>query len=415
MPTLTYRVLSDGLRKDGTYNVKFIVSHRGTRHKYSSPFYVAKEYVTRALKIRDARIIDACEVTLIEWRRYIAELGMTVESLSAKELTDYLVMKSGHAKQFRLDFIKFMRDVAKEKIANTAHNYINVANSLERYTKRRGLDIAQVTSQMLYDYERWLQGEGIANGTIYLYMTFIKAAHNRAKLLYNDEDKGVIRVPQSPFSRYTMPRVPMSKKRGVDLLTLQRIADIPDVERAKALRNIVRDVFMLSFALGGMNMADIYDIPYEAYNGEYIEYNRTKTAGSRGDDALFRVRVEECVRPLFERYRDTTHRRLFHFYLRYATRDTFVISIARGMEQIERAAPFRRHYTHYAARHTYATLARNVVGADLHTVHELLNHAPTAEMRITDRYVERDWSRLFDIHSKVVQLVDWTEICRERG
>ena len=57
-------------------------------------------------------------------------------------------------------------------------------------------------------------------------------------------------------------------------------------------------------------------------------------------------------------------------------------------------------------RHTYASLARNVVGLDKYTVHELLNHAD-AEMRITDRYIERDWQRLYDAHAQIVRLVDW--------
>jgi integrase len=79
------------------------------------------------------------------------------------------------------------------------------------------------------------------------------------------------------------------------------------------------------------------------------------------------------------------------------------------MKKVEGAVPFDRHYTYYAARHTYASLARNVVGIDKYTVHELLNHSDS-EMKITDRYIERDWQRLFDAHAKVVRLVDWRSI-----
>jgi integrase len=77
-----------------------------------------------------------------------------------------------------------------------------------------------------------------------------------------------------------------------------------------------------------------------------------------------------------------------------------------GMRRIEHILPYKRHYTFYAARHTYASLARNVVGLDKYTVHELLNHSDK-EMRITDRYIERDWQRLFEAHEKIVHLVKW--------
>jgi hypothetical protein len=52
----------------------------------------------------------------------------------------------------------------------------------------------------------------------------------------------------------------------------------------------------------------------------------------------------------------------------------------------------------------------NAAGLDKYTVHELINHADK-EMKITDRYIERDWQRLFDAHAKVVRLVDWGPIC----
>ena len=76
------------------------------------------------------------------------------------------------------------------------------------------------------------------------------------------------------------------------------------------------------------------------------------------------------------------------------------------MEGIERAVPYKRHYTFYAARHTYASLAYNVAKIDKYTVHELLNHSDN-EMKITDRYIERDWQRLFDAHEKIVRLIKW--------
>jgi hypothetical protein len=45
-------------------------------------------------------------------------------------------------------------------------------------------------------------------------------------------------------------------------------------------------------------------------------------------------------------------------------------------------------------------------------VHELLNHADK-EMKITDRYIERDWQKLFDAHKRIVALVDWSKICED--
>lgn len=59
------------------------------------------------------------------------------------------------------------------------------------------------------------------------------------------------------------------------------------------------------------------------------------------------------------------------------------------MRLIEEVVKFHRRYYFYSARHTYASLGYNLASFDKYTVHELLNHTDK-EMKITDRYIERD-------------------------
>ena len=61
--------------------------------------------------------------------------------------------------------------------------------------------------------------------------------------------------------------------------------------------------------------------------------------------------------------------------------------------------------TTYHARHTWATLARNEVGVTLSDVGEALNHSPRGSERVTDIYVERDFSRVWETNRKVLDLV----------
>jgi integrase len=83
------------------------------------------------------------------------------------------------------------------------------------------------------------------------------------------------------------------------------------------------------------------------------------------------------------------------------------------MKQITEVVKFHRRYTFYSARHTYASLGYNLAGFDKYTIHELLNHCDR-DMKITERYIERDWSNLFDAHDKIIELIDWAKICKER-
>ena len=398
----TFKKTLGQMRADGTRNVKIRIVARKTNTLVSTAMYVTSKQVTRGGQIKDAQVLDACDTIIRKWRDTVAKLGGAADVLSAKDLAH--ILKNAEVDVFRLDFIELIREVAKTKRGQTSHNYCVMAKSLERFS--RNLDVNDITPQFLKNYEQWLRDTGISPGTITQYMTLVRSAHNAARLQYNDEEAGVTRIPRQPFAKYKIPQPPVPVARGVDLETLQAIIDLEDEPSVKSRRNLAHDCFVLSFALGGMNYADIYALPYDALKGDFIEYNRQKTRDARADDALYRVNVIDEIRPLLTRYRDPAKKRLFRFYSHYTTLKSFRESICFGMEGIERAVPYKRHYTFYAARHTYASLAYNVAKIDKYTVHELLNHSDN-EMKITDRYIERDWQRLFDAHERIVRLIKW--------
>ena len=374
-------------------------------------YYIDAKDVTRSGKIKDQAVLDSCENIIREWRKYVVDLGIGADVMTAAELAEYLRSKTKDIHGFRLNFKEWMRKIAEKKSASTRHNYLVVANSLDEYHKG-ALDIAEISAQWLSKYEDWLRETDKAEGTIHIYMTLIKSAHNQAKYEFNDEEKGVVRITLSPFSKYKMPKMPAPEAKAIDLDTLQGIADLEDEPRFNSARNFARDVFMLSFALGGMNAVDLFNLPITAWHDTYIEYNRTKTKEARADKALYRVHIHDAVRPLIERWRDPFGKRVFRFYMTH-TDASFSPVISMNMRLLREAVEYHRHYVFYSARHTYASLGYNLVGFDKYTIHELLNHRDR-DMKITDRYIERDWSVLFKAHDKIIELVDWSKICKER-
>lgn len=396
------------INDDGKRKVRVRVYHNHSNTSVNTPYLVDKKQVTKGGKIKDAAIVDACNQLIASWHSVIVRLGNAVQHMNAKELVSLLKDDAGSSALF--DFIAYIRKVADAKRAHqTRTNYRTVAKSLEHFMNGVPLDINALTAKRLSAYEAWLRDQGKTLNTIIQYMSLIKSAYNAAVYEYNDEDSGKVVILRQPFRRYKMPSAPVPSARGVALATLQAIANIPTERRFNSQRNLGRDVFMLSFALGGMNFVDIYNLPYSALKGDYIEYNRQKTKNARADGALYRVYICPEIRPLVERWMDSTKKRLFIFHRLFEWRN-FPSKMAQCMKKVEGAAPFDRHYTYYAARHTYASLAYNVAAIDKYTVHELLNHSDK-KMKITDRYIERDWQRLFDAHAKVVRLVDWSKLC----
>lgn len=63
----------------------------------------------------------------------------------------------------------------------------------------------------------------------------------------------------------------------------------------------------------------------------------------------------------------------------------------------------------YAARHSWATIATNVAKVDKYTVHTALNHVDDA-MKVTDIYIDKDYSIIADANKKVLNLLNWDKI-----
>ena len=148
-----------------------------------------------------------------------------------------------------------------------------------------------------------------------------------------------------------------------------------------------------------MNSADLYSC--EDIKENVITYYRAKTSARRNDKA--KMKVMEIIKPLVEKYRDRTGKRVFNFYQHYSTADAFNKAINYGLKQIGEILQIE-DLEYYAARHSWATLAVNKVGIDKYTVHAALNHIDEA-MKVTDIYIERDFEVENEANRKVLEHV----------
>ena len=102
--------------------------------------------------------------------------------------------------------------------------------------------------------------------------------------------------------------------------------------------------------------------------------------------------------------------RLFCFDKHYSTLNSFSIALNTGLRQIEAAIKPEKHITFYAARHSWATIGRSkALNIDKYTIHEGLNHVDD-RMRITDIYVERDYSLIWEANAKILGIFDWSAL-----
>jgi integrase len=218
-----------------------------------------------------------------------------------------------------------------------------------------------------------------------------------ARLQYNDDDRGQILIPYNPFEKYKVPRQGVAKKRAVDLDVVRRVMALP---RKGHRYNLAKDCFLLSFFLMGMNSADLYNC--DVLRGATIEYERTKTKDRRADRAEMHVDVDARIRSLFDLYRDETGARVFCFYKMYSSLENLNKAINIGLKEVG-ADVGVDGLTYYAARHSWATIARNDLGIDKGTIDDALDHV--GGYSVLDLYIKKDFTQVNKANKAVIDYV----------
>ena len=230
-----------------------------------------------------------------------------------------------------------------------------------------------------------------------------KLAHifNKAKERFNDEDEGVIMIPRNPFSGLKLKHPPSKGQNSLGMELMQRV-----IEARHPLETVqtALDVFVLSFVLMGVNLADLYEAKRA---GRVWVYHRKKTRTRRADGAEMRVTVPKEARPILSRLQSGPDGWWLPALHKMAGKERYATAkvnkgLARWCE--DEGIPV---FTFYAARHTWATLARSKARVDKATVDECLCHI--GDYKLTDIYLEPDWDLLDEANRKVLALFDWSK------
>jgi integrase len=243
--------------------------------------------------------------------------------------------------------------------------------------------------------------------SISLYLGSLRHLFNEAKKKYNDYDRNIIRITNSPFEYVIIPKQQATRKRAITPDQIKSIWQYPyeykkdGSLKLESITNLAKDCFILSFCLIGMNSADLFNCT--EINNDTITYYRTKTTARRLDKAKMEVMIPPFIMPLYEKYRDKTGLRVFKFYRLYKTEKNFNRAINLGLKNIGKELKLV-DLEYYAARHSWATIALNKVGIDKYVVHEALNHIDES-MRVTDIYIERDFVNENKANAKVIKYV----------
>lgn len=408
MATLS-SVISDYKKGDGTYNVMIRITHNRKTFYLPTRHYLSQKQLSKDLKrIKDPEVLDEVNAQIMQMRKEISSL-QNLENYSAKGLVKYFkerLNRPGAA----IDLIAYIREqmaeLKKAKRTSTATIYQTLINHLIAYAKKEVIDVREVSRMFLTKFEAYLMKNNTGSRGIELYFVYLKVIFKSARLEYNDEDLGIIRIPNNPFEFYTIPRAKTPEKRALTIEQLKMIRDYKH-ERGKyesyageSRAELARDVFMLSFYLCGMNSVDLYYLK-DIVEGR-VEYNRAKTKRARSDQAFISIKIEPEAQLLIDKYRSRSKNHALNFFTRYSDEKTFNSNLNKGLKTIGKKIGIE-DLEFYAARHTWATIADNHCKIPVTEIGLCLNHAESR--MVTYKYIKKDFSKIDGINREVLGMI----------
>lgn len=397
-------------RKDGTFPLKIGVSHNRYFQISLHVYLLPEQWINGTIVFPATQAAKAKQLNEFVQSRFgyvqttLRRLSMLGEltAMSDRELREQLDpnTKPTEAKE-RVTLVvdQFHSFMERRNKPGTAKMYQETLAKIGKYHDLNTLRFEDITVSWLKEFENVLRRDGLAVNSVARHFREIRAVYNDAI------DYEVVSLASYPFRRFKI-RNEKTAKRSLTVDQLRALRDYPCTEAQRQYR----DIFMLIFYLGGINLVDLFGLT-EIVDGR-IEYTRSKTG----------VPVSLLVQPealeIIQRYRGTRH--LLSHADRYANHEDFTRRLNRALRAIgapeaekpnkSKPGPARIDkkkgafpgMTSYAARHTCATLMAELDIPDA-TIDRVLAHADNT---IAAVYIKRNQKKADDAMRRVIDYVN---------
>lgn len=232
---------------------------------------------------------------------------------------------------------EFLSQIDEEDRTKTYKLYKLAANRFLQFTGPSSL-MEHITPVRINNYLNSLKREKLSGTTINIYTTLLKVIINYAiKMRY-------VEYKVDPF---VTAKIPSSRKRDT-YITVEQLKKIRDMEPRKYNESVVRNIFMLTYYLAGMNLVDM--LAYD-FRTDEINYIRTKTRNTKDGDHITSFTIPEEARPIIKKYMNKNTGRIV--FGKYKTYVSCYNTLTRKLDTLKKIADIKHDFTLYSARKSF--------------------------------------------------------------
>lgn len=345
MATIKLAVLKHTKSKDGSYKIRISIGHRSETH------YIVTPYSVNALSEFDngivVRVPNAHEIN-IKLRNLLNDYEERLERIDSpedytcKELRDLL--KSMRTHSSKSTFKQVSEQYQKELIEDGRGSYAGMLqNSLRLFFEFTGGDVflSEISTITISEFERWLKRKGVSQTYISMTLSMTRTIVNRAIRMQ------LVTYIVHPFTYWKRPADP---ERELDI-SVEDVRAIRDAQPRLKKQRIARDIFMLSYYLGGINLIDLLEIDFRGVS--VLEYTRHKSRNMKLSDKRISFTLQPEAKELISKWMNRNTGRLdFGYKFSYKN---FLAYVTRSIKSLAKDIDIQdyRKVCYYTARKSF--------------------------------------------------------------
>lgn len=338
MATLKLVIVPAKRLVNGKHKIRVALSHN------SNTRYIPTDVIISDGEFKDGMVVNRDDANhlnvklrnILNYYQNIIDETMQLGSYTCSEVIKLLLKEHRYSNAKFSDAMKEYLEELKEEERHKSEKLYRLA--CESFIRECGdLFLNMITEKDIKTFRRNLKKRHLSPTTVRIYMTLVKV------VIHFAEKRKMCKFEDNPFEDITPPS---ANVRELDL-TIREIKAIRDLEAPKYNICVARDIFMLSYYLGGMNLVDMLEVDFRK---NYIEYYRQKTKNKKHGESKTAFSIQPEARDIINKYMKKNGKLVFGKY------DTFGKAysvISRKMDELAELAGIRKRVVFYSARKSF--------------------------------------------------------------
>ena len=155
MATLKAMILKNNKRSDNMWNIVIRLTHNRMSRMIPTSMYVSKKDITSSFKIKNAQILEKCDMLIAEYRKRLNELDLELNDFPIDAIVKQLKRKENGEDVSFTDFVNLW--LKKNADKKGLRNYKTSVNSFKRFIGHENISCKELNVKTLKSFETSLK------------------------------------------------------------------------------------------------------------------------------------------------------------------------------------------------------------------------------------------------------------------